>query len=463
MFDKEIYVQRRAALKSKISNGIGLFMGNREAPCNYKDNTYPFRQDSTFLYFFGLDEPDLAAVIDFETGQETLFADDVSLDAIVWTGPLPKVAEKAELIGVAHTATRGQLAAFLQEAQQKDRTIHFLPPYRGENMIELMDILKIHPEQQKEKASEEFIRAVVALRMIKQPEEIAELDKACNLGYAMHYTAMTMANPGMVEQELVGIMAGIAVSGGYKPSFPIILTQNGEVMHGHAHHQILEKGRLLLMDAGAELQSHYCSDFTRTIPVGGTFIGPAKDLYNVVLQANNHCIGMCAPGVSFKDVHLAAATIITDGLKEIGLMKGNTEEAVATGAHAAFFPTGLGHNMGLDVHDMEDLGEQYVGYDHTVTRSTQFGLKSLRMARKLEVGNVVTVEPGFYVIPALLDLWEKEGHNTAFINFDKCKPLYGFGGIRIEDDVLITKDGYRLLGSKRLPVTPEEIQEVMSL
>ena len=461
MFSKEIYTQRRQTLKSKLNKGIGLFMGNREAPCNYSANTYHFRQDSTFLYYFGLDEPDLAAVIDFETGKEVLFADDVSLDDIVWTGPLPAMQEKAEKIGLSHTSPRKNLADYIREQKRKGRTVHFLPPYRGENMIELMDMLDIHPKEQKEKASEELIRAVVSMRMIKQPEEIEQIDRACNLGYAMHYTAMKLAKPGMVEQELAGIMEGIAVSGGYMPSFPILLTQNGEVMHGHAHNQVLTAGRLLLMDAGAELQSHYCSDFTRTIPVGGVFQGIAADLYNLVLRANNHCISMCAPGVRFRDVHLAAATIITDGLKDLGLMKGDTAESVAAAAHAAFFPTGLGHNMGLDVHDMEDLGENYVGYDNTVSRSTQVGLKSLRMARLLEAGNVMTVEPGFYVIPALLEMWKASGHNAAFINFEKCKPLYGFGGIRIEDDVLVTADGHRLLGSERLPVTAQQIREVM--
>lgn len=461
MFSKEIYIQRRQTLKSKLDKGIGLFMGNREAPCNYSDNTYHFRQDSTFLYFFGLDEPDLAAIIDFETGKETLFGDDVSIDDIVWTGPLPCVQEKAERIGVAYTHPRKSLAAYISGEKKKGRIIHFLPPYRSDNMIELMDMLQIHPNDQKGKASEEFIRSIVSMRMIKQAEEIEQIDRACDLGYAMHYTAMKMAKAGMVEQELAGIMEGIAVSGGYMPSFPIILTQNGEVMHGHSHDKILKEGRLLLMDAGAELQSHYCSDFTRTIPVGGTFKGISKDLYNLVLKANNHCIGMCAPGISFRDIHLTAARIITEGLKELGLMKGDIEEAVAAGAHAAFFPTGLGHNMGLDVHDMEDLGEHFVGYDHTVTRSTQFGLKSLRMARILEAGNVMTVEPGFYVIPTLLEMWKADGHNKAFINFDKCKALYDFGGIRIEDDVLVTPGGHRFLGSKRLPVTPEEIGEVM--
>lgn len=462
MFSKEIYINRRMQLKSKLDKGIALFMGNHEAPCNYKDNTYHFRQDSTFLYYFGLDEPDLAAVIDFESGAEILFADDVSIDDIVWTGPLPKMQEKAALVGVKDTLSRGKLGEFIQKALKAGRKVHFLPPYRGDNMIELMDIFGIHPKDQKSAASEALIRAVVSMRMIKQPEEIAELDKACDLGYAMHYTVMSMARTGMVEQELAGVMEGVAVSGGYMPAFPTILTQNGEVMHGHSHHQILTEGRLLLMDAGAEISSHYDSDFTRTIPCSGKFTGLQKDLYNLVLTANNHCRGMCAPGVPFKEVHLAAAHILTNGLKDLGFMKGDTAEAVAAGAHAAFWPAGLGHNMGLDVHDMEDLGEIFVGYDHTVTRSTQFGLKSLRMARALQAGNVMTVEPGFYFIPTLLEMWKKEGHNAAFINFDKCVPHYNFGGIRIEDDVLITPKGHRLLGSKRLPVTVEEIEFVMN-
>lgn len=462
MFAKEIYITRRQVLKSKINRGIALFMGNHEAPCNYNDNTYRFRQDSNFLYFFGLDECDLAAVIDFESGEEWLFADDVSLDDVVWTGPLPKMQEKAALVGVSKTLPRAEVGPFVQKALKAGRPVHILPPYRSDNKIELMDIFGTHPSQLTQIASEPLIRAIVSMRMIKQPEEIAEIDQACNLGYAMHYTAMTLAKLGMVEQTLAGAMEGVAISGGYMPSFPIILTQNGEVMHGHSHHQILTDGRLLLLDAGAETANHYASDFTRTIPCSGHFNSLQKDLYNLVLDANNHCIEMCAPGVPFKEIHLTAARIIVDGLKDLGFMKGDTQEAVASGAHAAFWPCGLGHNMGLDVHDMEDLGENFVGYDHTVSRNPQFGLKSLRMARALEAGNVMTVEPGFYFIPTLLETWKKEGHNAAFINFDKCVPYYTFGGIRIEDNVLITPTGYRLLGSKRLPVTVAEIESVMN-
>ncbi len=462
MFTKDIYMKRRQELKAKISRGVAFFMGNHEAPCNYTDNTFHFRQDSTFLYYFGLDEPDLAAAIDFESGDEFLFADDVSLDDVVWTGPLPKMQEKAELVGLHKTLPRKDLASFIQKSLRAGRKVHFLPPYRADNQIEIMDMLGIHPSLQKEAASEELIRAVVAMRMVKQPEEIAQIDLACNTGYAMHYAVMAHARIGMVEQELAGMMEGISVSGGYMPSFPIILTQNGEVMHGHGHRQILTDGRLLLMDAGAETFEHYASDFTRTIPCNGKFTGIQKDLYNLVLKANNHCIAMCAPGVPYKQVHLAAAQIMVDGLKDLGFMKGDTQEAVAAGAHAAFWPCGLGHNMGLDVHDMEDLGENFVGYDHTVSRNMQFGLKSLRMARALEAGNVMTVEPGFYFIPTLLETWKKECHNAAYINFDKCVPYYTFGGIRIEDDVLITPTGSRLLGAKRLPVTVEEIEGVMA-
>jgi Xaa-Pro aminopeptidase len=290
-----------------------------------------------------------------------------------------------------------------------------------------------------------------------------ELDRAANIGYAMHYTAMQLAKTGMVEQELVGVMEGIAVSSGTMPSFPIILSQNGETLHNHSHHQILTEGRLLLIDAGAETNSHYASDFTRTIPCSGKFTQQQIALYNLVLQANNHAMSLCKPDVSFKQVHLAAARVITEGLKGLGIMKGNTDDALANGAHAMFFPSGLGHNMGMDVHDMEDLGENFVGYDDTVTRSTQFGLKSLRMAKALSVGNVMTVEPGIYFIPALMDKWRAEKINTDFLCFDEMDKFRTFGGIRIEEDILITPDGYRMLGSKRLPVTVEEIEEVMQL
>ena len=461
MFAKDIYVQRRKALCAQLKSGLLLFLGNREAPCNYLDNTYRFRQDSSFLYFFGLDEPDLAAVIDVESGTETLFGDDIGIDSIVWMGPQPPLSEKAEWVAVEQTRPMADLAEVIKRATAVGRTVHFLPPYRYDNQIILMDLLGIHPNEQKAKASEIFTRAVISLRALKQPEEIVELDKAANIGYMMHYAAMKMATLGMLEQELVGVMEGIAISNGYMPSFPIILSQNGETLHNHTHHQILTDGRLLLIDAGGETQSHYASDFTRTFPCSGRFSPEQKALYTLVQHATDHAMGLCKPGVPFKQVHLAAARVIVEGLKGMGIMKGNTDDAIVNGAHAMFFPCGLGHNMGMDVHDMEDLGEQWVGYDATVSRSPQFGLKSLRMAKALQAGNVMTVEPGIYFIPALMDKWRAEKHNIDYLCFDQMDKFRHFGGIRIEDDILITQDGYRMLGSKRLPATVEEVEAVM--
>ena len=461
MFSKDIYVQRRKALCAQLQSGLLLFLGNKEAPCNYPDNTYRFRQDSTFLYFFGLDEPDLAATIDLETGVETLFGDDIGIDSIVWMGPQPPMTEKAKKVAVPHVRPMADLADVVKKATAAGRVVHFLPPYRYANKITIMDLLGIHPDLQKEKSSEAFIRAVVALRAIKQPEEIAELDIAANIGYIMHYAAMRLAKLGMIELELVGAMEGIAVGNGTMPSFPIILSQNGETLHNHSHHQILTDGRLLLIDAGAESSSHYASDFTRTIPCSGKFSPLQKEFYTLVLNATNHAMSLCKPGVPFKQVHLAAARVITEGLKGMGIMKGDTDDAIANGAHAMFFPCGLGHNLGMDVHDMEDLGENFVGYDHTVTRSTQFGLKSLRMARALKAGNVMTVEPGIYFIPALMDKWRAEKVNTDYLCFDEMDKFRSFGGIRIEEDILITPDGYRMLGSKRLPATVDEVEEAM--
>jgi len=461
MFTKDIYVQRRKALCAQLQSGLLLFLGNKEAPYNYLDNTYRFRQDSSFLYFFGLDEANLAVTIDLETGAETLFGDDIGIDSIVWMGPKPSMREKADRVGIAHVRPMADLANTVKKAAASGRMVHYLPPYRYANKITLMDLLGIHPNEQKANASEAFIRAVVALRAVKQPEEVVELDKAANIGYMMHYTAMKMAKLGMLEQELVGVMEGIAVSNGTMPSFPIILSQNGETLHNHSHHQILTDGRLLLIDAGAETNSHYASDFTRTIPSGGKFTQQQKELYNLVLEATDHAISLCKPEVPFKEVYFAASRIITEGLKGMGIMKGNTDDAIANGAHAMFFPCGLGHNMGMDVHDMEDLGENFVGYDDTVTRSTQFGLKSLRMAKALKVGNVMTVEPGIYFIPALMDKWRAEKVNTDFLCFDEMDKFRSFGGIRIEECIIITQNGYRMLGSKRLPVTVEEIEGVM--
>lgn len=462
MFSKEVYVNRRNALKAKMNSGVLLFLGTSEAAVNYPGNTYRYRQDSNFNYFFGLTDPDLAAIIDLESGEEIIFGNDVDIDDIIWMGPQPFIKDKAESVGVSKSFPFAELETYVSDAKAKGRKIHFLPPYRNHNKILLNKMLGVGFDQMKAQASEEFIKAVVSLRLIKEECEIAELDKACNIGYAMHYTAMKMARLGMVEQELVGVMEGIAISQGLMPSFPIILSQNGETLHNHSHHQVLTDGRLIVIDAGAETNSNYCSDFTRTIPSSGKFTTRQKEIYDIVAAANNHVIEISRPGISYTDVHLSMARIMAQGLKDLNILKGDVDEIVANGAQALMMPHGLGHNMGMDVHDMEDLGENYVGYDDNYKRSTQFGLGSLRMGKMLEKGHVITDEPGIYFIPALIEKWKNEGTNAQFINFDVLEKYYDFGGIRLEDDILITDEGCRLLGSKRLPITTEEVEREMA-
>ena len=364
-------------------------------------------------------------------------------------------------VGVAHTEPFGKLGEYLQKAQKEGRKIHFLPPYRNYNKILLHTLLGLPVASLKEAASLELIKAVVDLRIIKEQCELEEIHKACDIGYAMHFTAMKLAKLGMVEQELAGVMEGIAHSQGAMTSFPTILSQNGETLHNHSHHQILTEGRLIVIDAGAENNMNYCSDFTRTIPSSGKFTQQQKEIYNIVAAANNKAQSIARPDITYKEVHLEACKVLAAGLTELGLMKGNVEEAVAAGAHALFMPHGLGHNMGLDVHDMEDLGQIYVGYDDETRPSTQFGLASLRMGRRLHPGHVLTVEPGCYFIPALIDQWEAEGTCKEFINFDALKAYRTFGGIRLEDDIVITDNGCRMLGNKRLPITPEDVEKEM--
>ncbi len=462
MFSKEVYLNRRANLAKKVSSGVMLFMGNSDVGMNYPGNTYRFRQDSSFLYFFGLDEPDLAAVIDADSGDEVLFGNDVSIDNIIWMGPQPAMTEKAALVGVKKVLPYASLEEYIAKIKSNGRRVHYLPPYRDNVKIAINKMVGVDFSAIKEGASEDMIRAVVSLREIKERCEIEEMDNAANIGYMMHYTAMKMVKPGVVEQELVGIMEGISISNGTMPSFPIILSQNGETLHNHSHHQILTDGRLLVIDAGAETNSHYASDFTRTLPSGGKFTTRQRDIYTIVSTANNLAIDMIRPGITYREVHLAAVRVLAQGLINIGLMKGDLDEAVAAGAHALFMPHGLGHQMGLDVHDMEDLGENFVGYDDNFKRATQFGLRSLRMGKELRTSHVITVEPGCYFIPALIEKWKNEGINTSFINFNKLTDYYNFGGIRLEDDALVTEKGCRLLGSQRLPITVEDVEREMS-
>lgn len=462
MFTAETYIKRREALRSKVQSGIILLLGNNEAPANYPDNTYKFRQDSTFLYFFGHSHPGYAGVLDIETGEDIFFGDDVDIDDIIWMGPQPSIKELAAQVGVEKTMSIAQLWEVVAKAVSQGRKVHFLPPYRHDNMMWLEALVGIKAPMVKNYASLELIKAVVDLRAVKEACEIQELDLACNIGYEMHTAAMRLCKPGVSEQYITGVLEGIAASYGSMVSFPVILTQHGETLHNHDHSHSLELGRMMLTDCGAERLSSYCSDHTRTVPVGGKFEGRQKDIYNIVLACHDKALDITCPGITYKEVHLEVCKVLAQGLKDLGLMKGNVDEAVSAGAHALFLPHGLGHMMGLDVHDMEDLGQIYVGYDDEVRPSTQFGLASLRMGRRLKEGYVMTDEPGCYFIPALIDQWRAEKKHTDFINYDAIESFKDFGGIRLEDDILITPEGSRFLGEKKIPITIEEVESIMN-
>lgn len=462
MFNPQTYQSRRNALLNEVKSGILLFPGNTEASFNYPANTYHFRQDSAFSYFFGLNQPDLAGVIDIENDQEILFGNDVDMDDIIWMGPQPSMQERAELVGVRNTKPFGELAAFVQAAISAGRKVHFLPPYRGETKIQLSALTGIPIDQLKASASVELIKGVVKLRSLKSTEEIEIISKMVDVAGLMHTTAMKMAFPGIVEQEIAGTIEGIALAKAGPVSFPVILSINGQTLHNHYHGNTLTEGKMLVVDAGCESEEYLlASDITRTVPVGGKFNQRQKEIYEIVLNANMRAIDAIKPGIAYRDVHMIAATTIAEGLKAIGLMKGDVQEAVAQGAHAMFFPHGLGHMLGMDVHDLESVGENYVGYDDEITRSTQFGTAFLRLGRKLQPGFALTVEPGIYFIPALIDQWKAEGKFTDFINYDIVESYKDFGGIRIEDDVLVTDTGYRVLG-KPIPKTVNEIETIMA-
>lgn len=461
MFSKQTYINRRLNLRKRIKSGVVLLLGNTESSMNYPSNTYHFRQDSNFLYFFGLDLPNLAGIIDIENGKDSLYGDDFEIDDIIWMGPQPTLKELGQQVGVPSTHPAKELVSTLQRAIKQGRKIHILPPYRGESVLKLEQLLGIAPSMVASYVSTELIRAVVALRSVKEKCEIDEIEQACAAGYRMHVTAMAMAHQGVAEREIAGTIEGVAYAYGSMPSFPIILSQNGETLHNHDHSQILQKGRMMLVDCGAESLGHYASDNTRTIPVDGTFTPKQLDIYNIVLKATNRAIEISKPGIPYLDVHREAARVITEGLSELGIMKGSVNEAVANGAHALFFPHGLGHMMGLDVHDMEGLGEDFVGYDEEITRLDQFGTAYLRLGRRLQEGFVLTVEPGIYFIPALIEKWKAEKINESFINYAALESYTDFGGIRLEDDILITSDGCRILG-KRIPITPEEVEAAVN-
>jgi Xaa-Pro aminopeptidase len=461
MFDAKTYVARRARLRQQVPSGLILLLGNEDSPMNYADNAYHFRQDDSFLYFFGLDTAGLAGVIDVEEGRDILFGDDISLNDVIWMGPMPTLKDRAAKVGVTETAPANKLADIVKAAASKGRPVHFLPPYRAENKIKLQKWLGIDPAEVKAKASVLLIKAVIAQRLIKSPAEVREIEKALAVTYEMYRQAMKSAKPGVREQDVVGKINGLALSKGHGIAFPTILTINGQTLHNHGYVNVLKAGRLLVIDSGAESALHYASDITRTIPVSGKFTAKQKDIYEIVEAAHDTAISLMKPGVLYRDVHLKAAAVIASGLKDLGLMKGGTDEAVRNGAQAMFFPHGLGHQLGLGVHDMEDLGEDYVGYDETIKRSGQFGLGSLRFAKALEPGHVLTVEPGLYFIPDLIDQWKSENKFAEFINYASVEKYRSFGGLRLEDNVLITPKGRRVLG-RPIPKRTTDIERVMA-
>ena len=479
MFSKETYTGRRARLLEAMratgkdgERGIAVFPGNAEAPQNYRGNDYKFRQESSFLYFWGIDEPGFAAILDLDSGEETVYGNDVDIDDIIWMGPQPSVASKGALAGVDRTAPYTAFHDAVRQARSKGRPVHFLPASRYYNTMMLSGLMECPPENigrtasvygtSGTAASLELTRAVISLRLIKEPCEIEEIDKACEIGYLMHTAARQACKPGVREQDIVGRMEGVTISKGWGVSFTTILSQNGETLHNHLHHQIITPGRMLLIDAGAESNTHYASDFTRTLPCSGKFTPKQRDIYDIVADCNELAFQLVAPGIPYREVHLAVAAKMLDGLKSLGLVNGHIDDMVKEGIAGLFMPHGLGHNMGIDVHDMEDLGENLVGYDDDQTRSPQLGLGSLRMARRLRPGHVITDEPGIYFIPALIGKWKAEGTDKGMVNYAAVEKYLDFGGIRLEDDLLVTDDGCRRLGPHRLPISADDVEAAMA-
>ena len=476
MFSSEVYVNRRRALLEQMAartaegrRGIAVFLGNVDAATNYRGNDYKFRQDSSFLYYWGVDEPWFAAVLDLDSADECLYGNDVDIDDIIWMGPQPSVASKGEAVGCAKTLPLAEFDKAVMAAVAAGRPVHFLPPARYYNQMKLSQLTGVSTDAVRKVApvaaggaSEELVKSVVAMRLIKEQCEIEELDKAAEIGYLMHTEARRGCKPGVLEQEIVGRMEGVTLSKGWGVSFTTILSQNGETLHNHSHHQIITPGRLLVVDAGAESNTHYASDFTRTYPCSGKFTTRQREIYDIVQQANEYAYSLTKPGTTYWDVHYATARFLLDSLKALDLVRGDVDEMLPLGISGLFMPHGLGHNMGMDVHDMEDLGENYVGYADDQKRHPLLGLGNLRMARRLEPGHVVTDEPGLYFIPALIEQWKREGTDRGFVNYEKLAGYYDFGGIRLEDDILVTAEGARRLGPHRLPILSADIEDIMS-
>ena len=458
LFTSSTYSERRRTLRSKVGSGLIVLFGHNEAPANYPANAYKFRQDSSFLYFFGQQRDGLVGVIDADSGCEWLIGDDIDIEDIIWTGFVPSVHDLAAEVGVGQSAPMAELGRLIDGARAKGQAIHFLPPCRHDIMIQIGDLLGIHPLQARAAASLTLIKAVVDMRAVKSADEIAEIERALAIGYDMHTTAMKACRPGVTEKYIAGLLEGIACSYGCKVSFNTILSMHGEIFHGDPSLRPLEAGRLMLVDAGAETVNNYCSDNTRVTPISGRFTSRQRDVYTIVEACHDLVIEKARPGIKWMDMHLDVCRLMTDRLKDLGLMRGNTDDAVAAGAHAMFLQHGLGHMMGMDVHDMEGLGQIYVGFDDEVRPSTQFGTDCLRCGRRIQPGWVLTDEPGIYFIPALIDKWRAEGLHKEFINYDLLETYKDFGGIRLEDDILITPTGCRVLGDRIIPYHADDVE-----
>ena len=455
MFSKDTYIARRAKLKQTVGSGLLLFLGNDESGMNYAYNTYQFRQDSTFLFFFVIQYSGLSAIIYFDNDREIIFGDELTIDAIVWMGTQPTLKEKSEAAGIKEVRPFKEIEAYLKSAQQKGQQIHYLPTYRAEHLLKLFAWLGVMPGT--EQPSVPFILGVVNQRNYKSAEEIAEIEKACVVTADMHLAAMRTVRPGIRESEVAAVVAEAAFKHNYELSFPIIATVNGQTLHNHDHSNLIKPGDMLLLDAGAETEMGYAGDMSSTMPADKKFTQRQRDVYDIQVAAHEAAVAALRPGIKFVDVYEKSCAVIMEGMKSLGFAKGDPMEAVKAGAHAMFMPCGLGHMMGLDVHDMENLGEVYVGYNGQ-PKSTQFGRKSLRLGRELEPGFVLTIEPGIYFIPELIDLWRSEHKFTEFLNYDKLETYKDFSGIRNEEDYLITEDGARLLG-KKIPLHAEDVEK----
>lgn len=456
MFKKETYVDRRAQLKKSLGSGVYLFLGNDELALNYADSNFRYRQDSSFLYYFGLSFAGLAAIIDVDEDKEIIFGNELTIDDIVWMGVQPTLKEKSERVGISINRPTSELKDYLDRAKARGQEVNYLPPYRPEHNLKLMNLLGVLPSEQQ--GSLKFMTAIANQRNHKTAEELLEIDKACDITADMHIKAMEVLRPGMKEYEVVAALEAVAFGRGGDLSFATIGTVNGQTLHNHYHGNTTKSGQLFLIDAGAETEMGYAGDMSSTIPVDMKFTDRQRAVYEIQNQMHFESVKALKPGVHYEKVYDLSAKVMVEGLKELGLMKGNAEDAVREGAHAMFYPHGLGHMMGLDVHDMENFGEELVGYAGR-KKSTQFGRKSLRLSRELEPGFVFTIEPGIYFIPELIDLWRSQNKFTDFINYDVLETYKDFGGIRNEEDYVITETGARKMGTKHVPITVDEVEE----